>query len=309
LSLDPSAIEAAKREVSASLNLLPPLEILAWKKIPPVLYHYTSAGGLRGIIESRALWATNVLYLNDSSELSYATALVKRIFDGESTKHTGCTRYLLSFLIPTLIETMPTDFFVACFCENPDLLSQWRAYASKGTGYCLGFETKHCIQSTGVADHIVQFQKVEYDISQQENMLRQRLEVILKTVVPLFSNINPDDSTIPLLQAFAVAVVDHLSTLLTSLKHPAFAEEQEWRIVNFGLRPTPQLRFRSGATGLVPYVELRFPSAPFPVPLTEIRHGPASNPTLTKRSIEDLLLTYAYMDVAVKGSDIPLRDA
>lgn len=35
---------------------------------PPVLYHYTTSRGLLGILESRTIFATDMLYLNDSRE-------------------------------------------------------------------------------------------------------------------------------------------------------------------------------------------------------------------------------------------------
>ena len=36
------------------------------------LFHYTSAGGLKGILESRCIWATDAAFLNDASEIIYA---------------------------------------------------------------------------------------------------------------------------------------------------------------------------------------------------------------------------------------------
>jgi len=35
----------------------------------------------------------------------------------------------------------PQDFYVCCFCEEDDLLSQWRSYGANGTGVSLGFES------------------------------------------------------------------------------------------------------------------------------------------------------------------------
>jgi hypothetical protein len=45
---------------------------------PKRLFHYTSQAGLLGIITSNVLWATNVLYLNDSSELAYGLSIAER---------------------------------------------------------------------------------------------------------------------------------------------------------------------------------------------------------------------------------------
>src|SRR6516164_4036522 len=44
---------------------------------PPTLYHYTTAQGLLGIMESNRLWATNVRFLNDPSEIDYAICIIR----------------------------------------------------------------------------------------------------------------------------------------------------------------------------------------------------------------------------------------
>lgn len=234
--------------------------------------------------------------------------MLQRVFEAEAVNHTGCVQALLSLFIPRLVETIPRDFFVACFCESSDLLSQWRAYAAKGTGYCLGFKTDDVLLPKSCANHVVSFQKVEYDVRQQETLLRQRLDALLQVASPLFSKVNLDASTADSLRQFSAPVIGALCGLLTSLKHPAFAEEKEWRIVSFGARPTAGLNLRIGANGLVPYIDLTFPKGSSPIPLTTVRHGPVSNPVLTKKSIKDLLLKHGYDGVPVDGSDVPLRD-
>jgi len=46
------------------------------------LYHYTTAEGLRGIVESHELWATAAYYLNDSAEVAYGCKVVSEALDG-----------------------------------------------------------------------------------------------------------------------------------------------------------------------------------------------------------------------------------
>lgn len=41
------------------------------------LYHYTTAEGLKSILEGREFWATHVAHLNDSSELEYGLNLLR----------------------------------------------------------------------------------------------------------------------------------------------------------------------------------------------------------------------------------------
>jgi hypothetical protein len=40
------------------------------------LFHYTSATGLRGILQSLSLWASDLRFLNDAQEAIYALDLV-----------------------------------------------------------------------------------------------------------------------------------------------------------------------------------------------------------------------------------------
>jgi hypothetical protein len=42
-----------------------------------LLYHYTDAGGLMGILESQRLWASNAAYLNDPTELLHARSVYR----------------------------------------------------------------------------------------------------------------------------------------------------------------------------------------------------------------------------------------
>jgi len=55
-----------------------------------VLYHYTSAEGLKGIIENNELWATSAYYLNDSAEMFYGYGVLREVLStGPGRKATG----------------------------------------------------------------------------------------------------------------------------------------------------------------------------------------------------------------------------
>lgn len=45
-----------------------------------ILYHYTSLSGLKGIVETGKIWATNILYLNDSEEFFNAKEAFNSVF-------------------------------------------------------------------------------------------------------------------------------------------------------------------------------------------------------------------------------------
>jgi hypothetical protein len=45
------------------------------------VYHYTSHGGLLGIIRRRVIYASNISYLNDASEISYPRAVIASVLE------------------------------------------------------------------------------------------------------------------------------------------------------------------------------------------------------------------------------------
>jgi hypothetical protein len=46
-------------------------------EIPETLYHYTTQDGLLGILKDQSLWATHILYLNDSMEMRHTADIFK----------------------------------------------------------------------------------------------------------------------------------------------------------------------------------------------------------------------------------------
>jgi hypothetical protein len=51
-----------------------------------LLYHYTDAGGLMGILESQRLWASNAAYLNDPTELLHARSVYREWLEANSSR-------------------------------------------------------------------------------------------------------------------------------------------------------------------------------------------------------------------------------
>lgn len=129
---------------SASSVLVPEVlpvfeQVVRKPPLPPTLYHYTTAPGLLGILRSESIWATNARYLNDTSELVYGRGLVSRIIDEQVRRMEGHQKKWLADFVGVVDRAFETtDTYIACFCEGPDLLNQWRAYGS-GRGFAMGF--------------------------------------------------------------------------------------------------------------------------------------------------------------------------
>src|SRR5215469_6623285 len=112
-----------------------------------LLYHYTSQAGLLGIAESRTIWASSVFHLNDSAEFSYTTKLVaeeirRRRMAWRVFRRQEYDQFYSKILNMADSIHLPKTF-VASFSEAGDSLSQWRAYASDGNGFSIGFRDEY----------------------------------------------------------------------------------------------------------------------------------------------------------------------
>lgn len=286
---------------------------------PAVLWHYTDANGLRGILESDRLWATNTRFLNDSTEFSYGIDLATRALAAHdaSANQPETRRFLKGLSDPR--KRIIHDFldrtavlFVTCFCTDGDLLSQWRAYSGQDSagGYALGFETPGALPAwaqTAPGGHDLALRKVLYDPVEQEAVLQELISVMVAIL-----EVDPTD--VARQNAFARHLVDGLVEAATWCKHPAFKEEQEWRLVYLRSSDVQQLPLlhRPGRGLVVPYVQLDVPRGVGVnhdhLPITRINCGPSPDPDLKQRGVGSLLSTQPHhRDVTVEGSPAPLR--
>lgn len=97
-----------------------------------------------------------------------------------------------------------------------------------------------------------------------------------------------------------------LKMLAPQFKHPAFEEEQEWRVI----QPTHKFlecrkKFRAGKSMLVPYIELALAEDPYFI--KEVFVGPSPNTSLSVASVKGLFESHSHSDVEVRESQIPYR--
>lgn len=199
---------------------------------PRRLYHYTTLTGLVGIASSHSLWASDVRYLNDASELSYAVELISGVVTETLSEadtdalHSVLPRYS-GFANAFEYGRRP---FVACFCEEGDLLSQWRGYRSGQTGYSLGMDLS-TLARIGNLPPNTYLRKVVYDTDEQRAEVREVVQVWLQTAEALLNSdrglSTEDVFPYPAIWALQEALAEHH----LCFKHPAFAEEREWRLI------------------------------------------------------------------------------
>lgn len=134
------------------------------------LYHYTNWDGLKGILDTQSMWASNIRYLNDQSELFQARDAIHRlllprvtsVIEEMASTSTQAKKFVeikggskkfadneTRTLIKAAYHATGEDFYVLSFCGEPKkqyikengLLSQWRGYGAGG-GFAIVLDSK-----------------------------------------------------------------------------------------------------------------------------------------------------------------------
>jgi hypothetical protein len=230
----------ALQERLESLYARKPFDVIA-PYIQPDLFHYTTIEGLRGIIESNMLHASSAYHLNDSSEIEYGCQLVVDATGKWLQVNSGKQSLGLKMLevINATFTSEPSrigryfGIYVVCFCENGNLLSQWRAYGQTG-GYAIGMLSSALevgLLAPGFFD--TRLLKVIYDPQEQEQIIHSVITAYLEEIEnkDLYT-IRPDPRQKMRFQSrLGLFLQELLLEQVVRFKNPAFAEEREWRIV------------------------------------------------------------------------------
>ncbi len=180
------------------------------------------------------MWLSDSQFTNDSEENTWSLGILK----GQ-----------LPELIPSLHAQEHLEFFkrtrlpphIACFSEQGDLLSQWRAYADDGSGFSIGMDPNRLGIEIGhiplswnafpagpaggalIIDRETALVPIIYEKGAQEfhiNAVCASFHSALKKAATEGERANA-----------RVRLQMDLYTLSLQLKKPGFFEEREWRIV------------------------------------------------------------------------------
>lgn len=178
-----------------------------------LLYHYCSNATWLEIIKSKKIWLSSLIQSNDHLEGKYIakvvgdlTAQLSPVEGSEPLTH------FLNYIADQ------TDNFGLCLSANGNQLSQWRGYAQDGTGISIGFseaELNHLADSANfLTDQYegsnLSLFKICYDPEEQKRQLKPLLRAYSEN-------------------AFFEIIDNEVSPF--RFKHPAFMEEEEWRLV------------------------------------------------------------------------------
>jgi hypothetical protein len=285
-----------------------------------------------GILDSGRLRATDLRYLNDTSELHFGLTEMLRAY--ETTTQAPSQRQSLADELAELYHAddwqrigklklsefvaLPAERFapianaivnslgdaviigVACFCGEGDLLSQWRGYGIGG--YALGFDA-HALRAA-VKDRYLPLTPVFYGKPSVRSILRSTTSQAIELI---------DDRSKQQPSEIRSAITLPLLGMAAQVKHPTFNSEQELRLGDVALADPSAWKFREGRLGVVPYVDvdLRDPTSEL-IPLREVRLAPGPEVALRETAVRALLRSKGYPltgrgAVSVNPSNIPFR--
>ncbi len=250
-----------------------------------IIFHYTTISGLIGIIKMHELWASDCRFLNDGTEIIYAQ---KIFFDEVQKLDLAPYRYLSGRCKLPGASLSQFRMFLTCFCEEGDLLSQWRGYGMD-QGYALGFDMKQ-LESLKIGEIC----PVQYGISNPAEYFSKELASV------------KEPTAHPAVEEFHASM--WIMPRLARIKNPSFCEEREWRLlIQYPKYETPvkieTIQFRESSMGPIPYLPVSFP----PESLRQVIIGPGNHIETRQEAVCYMLSHFGYSDIVIKKSKIPLR--
>lgn len=257
-----------------------------------------------GIVDGRYLRASDVRFMNDSAELRHTLDLLRRHIERRirsGTDHPQLMTAMLKWLSHRAVgEPM---IFASSFRANGNLLSQWRGYSTHGKGVSIGFAADH-IQSCAAQQNFL-IGRCIYASALQQQLIEQIADGIEHEATQKCAAGDEDYRKILELNEEA------LLSIAAMLKHPAFEEEDEWRVVSpriVNLHQHP-VDFREGVSMLVPYYRFDLSAGQSSgLPLAHMFIGPSGNAELSLTSIELYLNSRnARPQNGISDCEIPFR--
>ncbi len=237
-------------------------------------FHYTSMDTAIKILESRRFHFTNIRCCNDGNEYLYGVEQFRKVF-----------RSISDGAVFPEIELQLAPFWVACFSEEPDSVSQWQQYADKATGLCLEFDLEKLVSSIEPVFQI-DSRSICYDTEKQ-----------IETLEAHATKISGGD-------------MSEVFSDICAMKQKGFWSEKETRLCIFhmpGSRivtyPEHDIQYRISNGLVVPF--LKSPEFPRDC-LCGVRLGPKSKSIANKLHLEMLLNDLGFKP-NVSESEISIR--
>ncbi|HKT20206.1 MAG TPA: DUF2971 domain-containing protein [Stellaceae bacterium] len=288
------------------------------------LVHYTTAENAVNIIRSKTFWMRDTRSMTDFREVEHGYAKLFEYFTQKSGKRDAFCAALDRHFADAGREALKrfddwwahirTTTYICCFSEHSKgedaygRLSMWRAYGPKA-GIAMVFRVPDSYSSTPLNVYLSPVAYLEND-----EFWRQLDDVTerINAAGEMLKGLNRD--------IFVFAAYRMLVMATLSLKHPAFLEELEWRLIHLPFEtPSPYVKSETATISDVPQViyKLSLENHPaegitgitLPELLDRVIIGPTQYPGPIYTSLAKELSDAGVPDIATKiaFSGIPLR--
>lgn len=281
------------------------------------VYHYTSAEGLKSIIQSGKFWFSNAKFLNDYSETNYIFTLLP-IFPDKYQEALINEEFHKD--IRDIVESYKTGVFyqkdndklfadyvyIASFSKDRDNLEMWNYYTKdiNSVGYNIGFTSYPFDISPNAPALKFIHGEVIYNKKKQEELVK---DVVLSYnhIYNLYSDLINDNTEVK--AKFLKSFVRTLELYNIFFKHKSYENEKEYRCAIYNITNYAGLDLRSRAINgiLVPYIEIPY-EFDF---INSIGVSPSSEKELLEEGVEFLWFSKVKGEkpISVWSSNIPKR--
>lgn len=278
-----------------------------FKILPPNggIFHYTDFNAFINIIQNKKFWASHLNFMNDMSEGLVGVKIIERIIKySDIYKDYESPADLLNEVKKQLKEM---NIFVVSFTNKKDDLNQWRGYANTPNGLNI------CFSPTKLSEKIITARKIERisEIIQKESLQSKMKSThcillkclydellqsyLIRDILELFSSY-PDKTTMARMLCFCSPF----------LKDKGFVDEEEWRLVIFSPTSINTVKYRTGKSSIIPYLEF-----PFNIDaIKSITLAPTSpDKRIQKESVEYFIKsTLKDRVIPIEESQVPYRN-
>jgi hypothetical protein len=264
-----------------------------------LIYHYTSAAGLRGICNQDAvmLRATDFRYLNDITEISRGVDRAKQqielhISDEHIRRDIPSTK---EFALKLLDEVDKSLFYTISFCKDGDKLAQWLSYCPPVGGYSIGFDRARIATDANIKNN--QFELANVNYTDAIYVFVSKARNIQNKINPIEQRFQRDTA---MYQTFSSVIKE-----IALVKDVKFDTEDEVRLFycrRKGHKTSEPISFFEKSSLLIPYIPCKFDKSI----IKEIIVGPMQHQKLAVESLQEFKEVHGY-EFNINTSSIPLR--
>ncbi len=272
-----------------------------------MLYHYTGFSSLLGMQRTKELWAGSIHYMNDTTELVYACDVIEELlapqlaFAPQASPRSVFARELVQW-ISRLRGDTERSLFIFSLSEAGSLLSQWRSYTPHGKGVSIGISSETLRRVREAAGF--RLGRCIYRKLEQQQLLQELYEMLWTSVQQPPFNGAPN-----LYEPVHANVFDRYANeiyqTLALIKHEAFSEEREWRLISPLHYDLANCEFRDGTSMLIPYIAIS--TAGVNPAFETVVLGPTPHRNLSLSSLFAFLSKHG-LSRTTASSDIPYRE-